>query len=551
MRIPRPKLLMALVILAAAGTLLASSEPVISPENIARHVQFLASDDLGGRAPGSPGETKAIAYLTDQLKRMGCAPGNPDGTYLQKVPMYGYEVTNAPSLTVHKTHGSGELTFASGSQFVGWTLRQVDATSVKNADLVFVGYGVDAPEYKWNDYKTDVKGKIVVMLVNDPPLPDESMFGGKAMTYYGRWTYKFEEAAEKGAAGAILVHNTEAAGYPWEVVENSWSGEQFDVVRADKGKSRCAFESWVTEDAARTLFQTAGRSFDDDKRAALSADFKPVPMGLVGSVTIKNRSRTIESNNVVGLIPGTDPDHRDETIIYSAHWDHLGVGKADATGDSIYNGALDNASGDAGILEIARAFARRKQTLLRSVLFLFTTGEESGLLGSTHYTEHPLYPLAKTIAEINVDGVNIWGRTTDMVVVGYGQSNLDQLLAQALVPMGRTTEPDSEPEKGYYYRSDHFPFAKKGVPALYSDSGVEFRDRPAGWGMEKRREYVAERYHKPADEYSDTWDLSGAAEDMEALFVVGYTLATTTRTAEWSETSEFRRAREEMLHGGK
>jgi Zn-dependent M28 family amino/carboxypeptidase len=535
--------------IATAAVVLAASsrDASVSADRMLAHVKYLASDELEGRGPGSRGEELAVAYLSSQLKELGCKPGNPDGSYTQKVPMYGFEVTNAPELVVRGK--DAEKRYATGKQFVGWTLRQMPEASVKDAEIVFVGYGVDAPEYQWNDFKTDVRGKVVVMLVNDPPLSDASLFGGKAMTYYGRWTYKFEQAAALGAAGAILVHNTNDAGYPWAVVENSWSGEQFDVVRSDKGASRCAFESWITEEAARDLFSTVGRSFDDDKTAAGSKDFQPVALGLNASVDIKLRARSLESHNVVAKVAGTG-ERADEWIVYTAHWDHLGIGKP-ADNDSIYNGALDNASGVAGVMEVARAFAAHKRPLQRSVLFVFTTGEESGLLGAVHYTNHPLYPLEKTIAEINVDGLNIWGRTEDMVVVGYGQSDLEQTLADAIAPMNRRIAPDSEPEKGYYYRSDHFPFAKKGVPALYADSGVEYRDRPAGWGLERRKEYVASRYHKPQDEYDASWDLSGAAEDMDALFRVGLTLANSEQTPQWSEKSEFRRARDAMLRGSK
>jgi Zn-dependent M28 family amino/carboxypeptidase len=444
--------------------------------------------------------------------------------------------------------GKKEERFAAGTQFIAWTLRQEPATSVENAELVFVGYGVDASEYQWNDYTSDVRGKVVVMLVNDPPSTDAALFGGKAMTYYGRWTYKFEQAAAVGAVGAILIHNTDDAGYPWAVVENSWSGEQFDVVRPDRGMARCAFESWITEDAARVLFSAAGRSFDGVKRSAGAKNFRPVSLGLTASVDVKTRSRTIESYNVVGRVTGTG-DLADEWIIYSAHWDHLGIGKP-ADSDSIYNGALDNASGVAGVLEVARAFVAEKRALKRSVLFLFTTGEESGLLGATHYTNHPLYPLENTVAEINVDGLNIWGGTEDMIVVGWGQSSLEQILEQAIAP-DRRIAPDREPEKGYYYRSDHFPFAKKGVPALYADSGVECRGRPAGWGLERRKDYVAQRYHKPQDQYDASWDLSGAAEDMGALFRVGQSIATGESTPQWSEKSEFRRLRDASLRGSK
>jgi Zn-dependent M28 family amino/carboxypeptidase len=545
--IARIRTIVAMVLLAAAPAF--AGDAKISQKHLHDHIKYLASDDLAGRAPGSPGEDKTVAYLTGELKKAGCEPGNPDGGFTQTVPLYGYTVTNAPALALTAADGKTH-TFANGSEFVAWTMRQEPHTSLQNGELVFVGYGVDAPEYQWNDYENvDVTGKVVVMLVNDPPLPDER-FGGRAMTYYGRWTYKFEQAAAQGAAGAILVHNTEAAGYPWAVVENSWSGEQFDVVRADGGKDRCAFESWVTEDAARELFKMAGRDFDQARQAAATDSFRADALGLTASVRVENRTRTIQSRNVIGMVGGADPERRNEYVVYTAHWDHLGVGKA-ADGDSIYNGALDNASGVAGVLEIARSFAANRATLKRSVLFLFTTGEESGLLGATYYTENPLYPLARTMAEINIDGVNIWGRTTDMVVVGSGQSNLEDILVDVLKTMDRTTQPDSEPEKGYYYRSDHFPFAKHGVPALYSDSGVEMRDRPTNYGMERRREYVAERYHKPQDEYDPAWDLSGAAEDMEALYRVGLAVAADAAQVRWSEKSEFRRVRERMLQGGK
>jgi Zn-dependent M28 family amino/carboxypeptidase len=395
-----------------------------------------------------------------------------------------------------------------------------------------------------------VRDKIIVMLVGDPPTADETLFGGQAMTYYGRWTYKFEKAAAMGAAGAILIHTTATAGYPWAVIENSWQGEQFDIVRGDEGMSRCAMESWITEPVARELFEAAGLSFDSMLPGAATREFAPFSLGLRGTFSIHNRTRKITSHNIVAQLPGNDETLRDEHVIYTAHWDHLGIGNAVA-GDSIYNGALDNASGVAGVLEVAAAFAEKRDELKRSVLILLTTAEESGLLGAKHYAEHPLYPLARTVASVNIDGINVWGRTKDMVVVGFGQSDLDRRLEEAVATMDRYVLPDSEPEKGYYYRSDHFPFAKKGVPALYADSGIEFRDRPEGWGMERRNEYVRERYHKPQDEYDPSWDLSGAIEDMTALFLVGYRIAVSDDYPRWNDTSEFKRIREESLRGSK
>src|SRR5262245_20814443 len=361
-----PMIFTACGVIAAGAVLAASSKPTtISAERMLAHVNFLASDKLEGRAPGSPGEQKTVAYLTEQLTQMGCEPGNPDGSYLQKVPMYGFEVINQPSLTV-RGNGGVEKQFAAGKDFVGWTLRQTSEADVRNAEMVFVGYGVEAPEFQWNDYKTPVRGKVIVMLVNDPPMEDATLFGGKAMTYYGRWTYKFEKAAAAGAIGAILVHNTNDAGYPWEVVENSWSGEQFDVVRTDRGESRCSFEAWITEAAARELFNAAGRNFDDDKKAACAREFQPAALNLTASTEIKTRWRLVESNNVVAKVSGSGPQSG-EFIMYSAHWDHLGVGKP-AEGDSIYNGALDNASGVAGVMEVARAIAAHDRPLKRSVL---------------------------------------------------------------------------------------------------------------------------------------------------------------------------------------
>jgi Zn-dependent M28 family amino/carboxypeptidase len=511
-----------------------------SAERIRSHVEYLASDELGGRAPGSPGERLTLDYLIGQLTDMGCAPGNPDGTFLQEVPLLGMTVTNHPTLEVS---GDGRTTnLRYGPEFVAWSLQQKPTSAVEGAELVFVGYGIVAPEYEWDDYKdVDVTDKYI----GDPPHPDASLFGGKAMTYYGRWTYKYEIAAKKGAAGAIVIHTAPEAGYPWEVVSNSWSGEQFDVVRADEGRSRCRVESWITESVARDLFDRCGLSFDEARRGAARRVFRPHPLGLRASVRIETRLRPVTSYNVVGRLEGKDDKLRGEHVIYTAHWDHLGHGNAVA-GDSIYNGALDNASGVAGVLEIARAFATHRDQLKRSVLFLFTTAEESGLLGATHYTQSPLYPLEDAVAMINVDGINIWGRTEDMVVVGFGQSDLDRYLEEAIASQGRHLLPDSEPEKGYYYRSDHFPFAKKGVPALYADGGINFIDRPEGWGLQMRRDYVHNRYHKPQDELDDSWDLSGALEDMEALFRVGLALATSDRYPSWSETSEFKKVGEAL-----
>jgi Zn-dependent M28 family amino/carboxypeptidase len=538
-------------VVALTGTGTSANEFGMSAERMRRNIETLASDRFGGRAPGSPGEDLTVDFLAGRLRDLGYEPGNPDGSYTQGVPLMSVTCTNSPNLLIRAVEGDYERSLDYGPEFMGWTLRQVERTEVDAAELVFAGYGTIAPEYDWDDFKgVDVSGKIIVLLVGDPPTRDESLFGGKAMTYYGRWTYKYEEAARVGAAGAIIIHNTAAAGYPWAVVENSWKGEQFDVVREDRGMSRCALESWITEPVARDLFQRAGRSYDEAVRAAAQRDFQPFSLGFTGTVEIRNSTYALESRNVVARLPGNDPKLSDEHIIYMAHWDHLGVGNV-VDGDSIYNGALDNASGVAGILEVAAAFAGKRDEIKRSILIFFPTAEESGLLGAKYYTQFPLYPLTSTVATINIDGVNMWGRTKDMVVVGFGQSDLDRYLEDAVTAMDRYLLPDSEPEKGHYYRSDHFAFARRGVPALYADSGVEFRGRPEGWGMERRNEYVRERYHKPQDEYDSSWNLEGAIEDMTALFLVGYKLAVSDRYPRWSDTSEFKKVREESMKGSR
>jgi Zn-dependent M28 family amino/carboxypeptidase len=517
----------------------------ISAERLRAHAKFLASDTLEGRAPGSRGEELTLVYLTDQYRRMGLSPGNPDGTYLQQVKLVGKTVTNSPTLSV--ASAEARLTFPFMEEFMGWTPRRDARVSLEAAELVFVGYGITAPEYGWDDYKgTDVAGKVIVMLVGDPPLPDSTRFGGRAMTYYGRWTYKYEVAAENGAMAAIIIHQDNAAGYPWEVVSNSWSGEQFDIPRADGGAGRCAMEGWISSPAAERLFNRAGIGLAEAYDSALSESFQPLPLGLTASVTIESAFRDTRSYNLVAKLNGSDPEHADECVIYSAHWDHLGRGNP-IDGDSIYNGAVDNASGVAATLEIARAFARRKGDLKRSIVFLNTTAEESGLLGSYYYAENPLYPLYKTVGTINIDGLNVWGRTKDMVVVGFGFSEMDDYLEAAARSHGRTLRPDAEPEKGYYYRSDHFPFAKKGVPSLYAESGVKYVGRPPGWGFEVKQGYTKDRYHKPQDEFDEDWDLSGSLEDLEALFRVGLMLAVSGDFPRWSENSEFRTARDASM----
>jgi len=524
----------------------ASTADAISARRIMAHTRHLASDQLEGRAPGTRGETLTVRYLEEQLHNIGIEPGNPNGAWTQVVPMVGYTVTNAPDLLIANTAagaGDGErkVRLRYGQESVSWSLRRSPTTEVEGAELVFVGHGVVAPEYGWNDFKeVDVSGKIVLMLVGDPPHPDQSLFAGPAMTYYGRWNYKFDIAAEKGAAAAIIVHTEADAGYPWAVVKNSWGGEQFEVARARHGTSRCAVESWVSSAAAEKIFAAAGLTLTEARRQAASKDFEPRILELAGSVRIDATIREVHSHNIVGLLPGLDANKKNEHVIYTAHWDHLGRGSP-VDGDSIYNGALDNASGVAGLLEIAGAFAANREDLARSVLFIFTTAEESGLLGARYYIEHPIFPLEGAVAAINVDGLNVWGRTSDVVVIGYGRSELDDYLAEVVATQDRYLRPDGAPEKGYYYRSDHFAFAKKGIPVLYAESGVRFRGRRDGWGAEMRGQYLEQCYHKPQDEVETWWDLSGAAEDMEMLLRVGLKIATSDVYPQMKAASEFKR----------
>jgi Zn-dependent M28 family amino/carboxypeptidase len=519
---------------------------------VLERIKALSADEFEGRAPGSKGEDLTVKYLEDAFRSLGVKPGNTDGTYIQKVPMVGITGANTVPLTVAK--GATKRTFKWADEVVAWTMHVADGAAITDSEMIFAGYGVTAPEFNWDDFKAvDVKGKTIVVLVNDPQVPDpadptkldQKTFNGKAMTYYGRWTYKFEEGARRGAAGILIVHETQPAGYPFQVVQGNLR-EKFDLVTPDKNMGRAAIEGWVTLDTAKAILKMAGQDFDALKKQALTREFKPVPLDLKASLGVKNTMRTLDSKNVLGKVEGTDPRLRDEYVIYSAHWDHLGVG-APVKGDRIYNGALDNASGVAQLLEVARAFTTVEPKPKRSILFLMVTAEEQGLLGSQYYSVTPVYPLAKTVANINVDGINQWGRTKDITVVGMGASDLDDYLRDAATEQGRVLRPDPESEKGFYYRSDHFNFAKQGVPALYTDSGEEFIDKPAGYSTQKREEYTNVDYHQPSDQVKPDWDLSGAVEDAQLIFLVGYRVANADKMPEWKPGNEFRATREKML----
>ena len=511
--------------------------PGISTETLLEEIEVLASDEFEGRAPGSAGEEKTLAYLMAQFSALGLAPGNPDGTWIQNVPLVGITPHPGDVLTVTKDGDTRAL--EPGADYVAATKYVVEEVSV-DAEFVFVGYGAVAPEYDWDDFgDVDVEGKILLFLVNDPPLAD--VFGGPAMTYYGRWTYKHEIAAAKGAAGSLVIHEEGPAGYPWEVVGSTPYGESFDLVAADNNLSRAPIEGWIQRPAVETLFEMAGLDFEEAKQRAADRSFQPIPLGVTGQTRVRNTLRTIDSKNFVAKLEGTDAP--DEIVMYVAHWDHLGKDEG-LTGDQIFNGAADNATGTAGLIELARAFTEAEARPGRSVLFLAVTAEEQGLLGSKHYAENPLYPPAQTVAALNMDVLNQWGRTRDMTIVGMGQSELDQVAAEVGERLGRTLSPDPEPEKGFYYRSDHFSFAKVGIPAFYADPGVEYLDKPEGYGIEKREEYTAEDYHKVSDEVKPDWDLSGAVEDLTLMYHMGGRLAFGDEWPTWSATSEFRAIRE-------
>jgi Zn-dependent M28 family amino/carboxypeptidase len=519
----------------------------ITTEDLHRRIGILAADSMEGRSPASRGEERTVAYLEREFRTMGLEPANGD-SYVQGVPLVSIATDpTAATFTVRGDGGTSRFTY--GSEFMAWTTRVVESVRVDNADMVFVGYGIVAPEYDWNDYAdVDVTGRTVVMLVNDPGFAtqDPNLFTGNAMTFYGRWTYKFEEAARQGAAAAIIVHETDAASYPWAVVRGSWSGEQFDLVRADSNMSRVALEGWVSQETARVLFERARLDFDALQEQAATREFRATAMRLQAAFTLENTVRRSTSRNVVGVLPGTE--RPDEYVICVAHWDHLGMDRS-LDGDQIYNGAQDNATGTAGLLVLADAFAQADPAPQRSIVFLAVTAEEQGLLGSAHYTDNPLFPLDRTVAAVNMDVLNVYGPMNDVTVIGLGQSELDDYVAAAAEAQERRIRPDPSPSAGSYYRSDHFNFAKVGVPALYADVGVDHVERGESWTREQMDRYEAEYYHKPSDEYDPAWDLRGAVDDLQLIFRVGYRLANEETWPNWSEGSEFKAARDSMMAG--
>ncbi len=515
---------------------------VFSPDTLKKHIAVLASDDFMGRKPFTEGETKTVNYLVEQFRQLGLEPGNGD-SYIQSVPMANIMATAAPSMQVKSDKGS--FTLKAFDDYIIWTDKTDSIFTLGNDDLVFAGYGVVAPEYNWNDYAgLDVKGKVVMVMVNDPGfwIGDTSLFKGKAMTYYGRWTYKFEEAARQGAKACLIIHNTAAASYPFSVQQNSFNTTRLKLDNRGKDIPNCDMIGWVPENVANRLFLAAGL----DSTLLIKANqpgFKAVPLNLQLTTSMKVKASFNKSSNVVAKITGSK--RPDEVIVYTAHWDHLGIGRPNKEGDSIYNGALDNASGTAGLLEMARAFKNMKTKPERTIVFLAVTAEEQGLLGSAYYAENPLFSVEKTVANINMDGLNRFGKTKDMVVVGQGQSELEDYLNDAITKRGGYLSFDQHTEAGYYYRSDHFNFAKKGIPALFANSGKDFEDKDKFNGEALEKEYNEKHYHQPSDHYdAKTWTGEGAINDLQLLFTIGRRLAFESSFPKWKEGSEFKLIRE-------
>jgi Zn-dependent M28 family amino/carboxypeptidase len=536
------RLLVPSLLLGCAGAPPAGTgEGSISASEFRAHVATLASDEFEGRKPGTRGETRTVEYLEDAFRSLGLAPGHGD-SYRQAVPLV--EITAAADARLSFATPAGEQALAMGTDAVIWTKRVVPEVEVSAIPVVFVGYGVVAPEYAWDDYAgVDVRGKAVVILINDPGFStgDETLFRGRALTYYGRWTYKLEEAARQGAAAAFIVHETEPAAYGWATVVNSWSGPQLDAASADGNAGRVAIEGWLSLPAAQRLLEASGLDFAELKTRANTRGFRAVPLDARASGALRNGIRRSTSDNVIAQIPGSK--RPGEVVLYLAHWDHLGRSLA-SSGDTVFNGAVDNATGTAALLAIASAMRRDRRPPERTVVFLAVTAEEAGLIGSAYYARNPLFPLAQTVAALNMDAIYFGGPTRDVSVVGFGASELEDDLARAAAAQGRVLTPEPTPEKGFFYRSDHFNFAKEGVPSLYFKLGIDDRERGIEHGRREAEAYNAQRYHTVADEYFEGADLRGAIEDVGLMLEVGRGLANSTRFPNWREGNEFRAARD-------
>ena len=527
--------------------------PEVEPGQIAQSTmkdvtRTLASDAFEGRAPGSAGEEKTIAFLTERFKAAGLQPGNK-GSWVQEVPLV--EITGKDFAPLAITGKGAPLSFTYGKDWVGATYREEGETKIDASELVFVGYGINAPEKGWNDYAgLDVKGKTVVILVNDPDWQTaglEGPFNGKAMTYYGRWTYKYEEAARQGAAGALIVHQTAPAAYGWNVVESSWSGPQAYAQRGADAEPLTQMNGWVTEDAARLVLKAAGQDLDALAKAAQVKGFKPVPLGMKLSTGFKNDVRSFMSHNVIGILPGSEAP--EEYVLHTAHWDHLGRCTPAPDGDNICNGAVDNATGTAALVALAEAHAKAGAPR-RSLVFLAVTAEESGLLGATYYAQNPVFPLAQTVGGVNMDALSVAGPAKDVTVIGGGKSQLDAFLDTALKAAGRTATPDAKPEAGYYYRSDHFAFAKLGVPMIYVEGGEDLVNGGRAAGAAAAADYTENRYHGPKDEFNEGWDWSGVMTDLQLYYRLGRMMAASSSWPTWNEGDEFRAIRDEACKAG-
>jgi Zn-dependent M28 family amino/carboxypeptidase len=523
-----------------ASTAMADSAAIkmISDSSFVKHMSILASDEFQGRKPFTIGETKSINYLKEQFTALGLKPGNGN-SYFQEVPMV--EIKSTPDSKMVFKGASGSVTANYLTEFVAGTKRVLPKVSLENSPLVFAGYGIVAPEYKWNDYAgLNVKGKTVVVMINDPGFSDSTLFKGKSMTYYGRWTYKFEEAARQGAAGILIIHDTAPAAYPWSVVRSGWSKSKLQLEEKDNNRSRAVVEGWITLDIAKQLFKLGGQS-DALFTQALKPGFKAVDLKISTSLTVNNKIKKSVSNNVVAVIPGTK--RPDENIVYSAHWDHLGTGEP-VKGDSIYNGAVDNATGLAALLDLAAAFQKAPQKPERSIVFVSFTGEEQGLLGSEYYAKHPVFPVSKTVADINMDMMGLAGKTKDIVIYGFGQSELEDYAEVSAKKQGRVTVRDPKPSTGLYYRSDHFNLAKVGIPSLFTGSGVDNVEHGRAWGQQQADDFFKSRYHSPQDNFDSKSDVSGMVEDVRLLFDMGYRLSNESTFPKWKAGSEFKAARD-------
>lgn len=516
-----------------------TSMTAFNKDTLAADIKVLASDSFQGRRPFTPGETKTIDYLVKAYSGLGLEPGNGN-SYTQDVPLVEISPASTPILEVRSPKGS--IALKDMNDFVIWTEKPDSIDAIDKSDMVFAGFGIVAPEYHWNDYAgLDVKGKTVVVMVNDPGFYDSTLFKGHTMTYYGRWTYKYEEAARQGAKACLIIHNTAAASYPFSVVQSSNGGVKLHLDTRDNPGYQLTLQGWITEETGKKLLAAAGKD-SSVLKAAQHPGFKPIPLDLQLSGSVKVREVYNMSHNVVAKITGTK--YPNEYVLFSAHWDHLGIGKPDAKGDSIYNGAADNASGTAALLQIARVFKSLPEKPERTVIFLSVTAEEQGLLGSAYYAQHPIYPLSTTVADLNIDVLNTYGPTKDITYSGKGQSTLEDMLADAAKARGRYVAPEDHPEAGHYFRSDHFNFARAGVPSLTADGGVDDLTRGTAYGKQKHDEYTAERYHQPADQYDSTWDLTGGLQDVGLVYAIGKRLAFGHEWPEWKLGSEFKALRD-------